>query len=130
MLGRIAPALAGVREVVVQADRGIGCSPSLLEGIAARGWYYLMRVQGSVRLLLDDGQEVAFGQQVGRGERWGSGCYAFKKHGWLRCRAIGYWRRGAEEPWLLVTKHAQIEAWSYAQRMWEELAFRDIKSGG
>lgn len=130
LLDRVAPALAGVAEVVIEADRGIGCSPKLLEGIAQRGWCYLMRVQSSVRLLLEGGEEVEFGQQVRRGERWQAECYAFKKHGWLQCRALGYWGEDAEEAWLLVTNHAQIEAWSYAQRMWEELAFRDLKSGG
>lgn len=129
LLDRIAPALEGVAEVVVEADRGIGCSPRLLEGIAWRGWYYLMRVQSSVRLLLEGGEEVEFGNLVHRGERWQAECYAFKKHGWLRCRALGYWREDAQEAWLLVTNHPQVEALEYAKRMWEELAFRDIKSG-
>lgn len=131
LLERIAPALQGVPEVVVEADRGIGCSPRLLEGIARRGWYYLMRVPSSVRLLLEEGREVCFGEQVRRGECWqASGCYAFKKGGWLRCRALGCWRVDAGEAWLLVTNHPQVEAWHYAQRMWQELAFRDLKSGG
>lgn len=89
-----------------------------------------MRVQSSVRLLLAGGEEVEFGQQVRRGARGQAECYAFKQHGWLRCRALGYWGEDAEVAWLLVTNHAQIGAWSYAQRMWEELAFRDLKSGG
>lgn len=129
LLDRIAPALAGVAEVVVEADRGIGCSPKLLEGIASRGWYYLVRVQSSVRLRLEDGTEVSFGEQVPRGQSWQAACRAFKKHGWLECRALGYWGEESQEAWLLVTNHPKVGAQAYGERMWEELSFRDMKSG-
>lgn len=36
----------------------------------------------------------------------------------------------ADEPWLLVTNHPFVTAAEYGMRMWEELAFRDLKSGG
>jgi len=118
--GQVAWAVPRGLEVLVEADRGIGCSPGLLLGISALGWYYLVRVQSGVRLVLADGVEVCFGEQVSRGQYWSGWCYAFKKHGWLRCRAIG---------WLLLTNHWRVHGGWYARRMWEELAFRDWKSG-
>ncbi len=130
LLKRIAPAIPQGQEVLVQADRGIGCSPALLQAIAQQGWYYLMRVQKSVRLVLEDGREVAFGTQVAQGEVWQAEVWAFKKAGWLRCRVLGWWRAGSDEPWLLITNHPSVEVSAYRVRMWEELAFRDFKSGG
>lgn len=130
LLERVAPAVPHGREVLVQADRGIGGSPALLHAIAQRGWYYLVRVQKSVRLILADGREVAFGTQVARGQVWQAEGWAFKKAGWLRCRALGWWRAGSDEPWLLVTNHPTVEVSAYRVRMWEELGFRDFKSGG
>ncbi len=65
----------------MQADRGIGCSPALLQAITQLGWYYLMRVQNSVRLVLEGGREVVFGTQVARGQAWQAGVWAFKKAG-------------------------------------------------
>ncbi len=130
LLDRIASVVPPGREVLVEADRGIGCSPALLRAIARRGWYYLMRVQRTVRLILEDGREVEFGTQVCPGELFESVGWAFKKGGWLRCRALGWWREGCEEAWLLVTNHLSVEVSAYRVRMWEELAFRDFKSGG
>ena len=127
--GQVAWAVPRGLEVLVEADRGIGCSPGLLLGISALGWYYLVRVQSGVRLVLADGVEVCFGEQVSRGQYWSGWCYAFKKHGWLRCRAIGWWRANQEEGWLLLTNHWRVHGGWYARRMWEELAFRDWKSG-
>ena len=37
---------------------------------------------------------------------------------------------GHDEPWYLVTNYPQIEGRKYGMRMWEELTFRDYKSGG
>lgn len=73
LLDQLAPVLPAQSRVLVQADRGIGTSPALLEAIA---------------------------------------------------------RRGAAQPWLLVTNWPQAQARWYGLRMWEEAAFKDLKSGG
>ncbi len=130
LLKRIAPAIPHGQEVRGEADRGIGCSPALLRAITQQGWYYLVRVQNSVRLVLEDGQEVAFGAQVAQGQVWQAEVWAFKKAGWLRCRALGGWRSGSDEPWRLVTNHPAMAVSAYRVRMWEALAFRDFTSGG
>jgi hypothetical protein len=131
LLTRIAAALPARCRVLVQADRGIGTSPALLQAIQQRGWFYLVRVQGQVRLRLDDGRLVRFAALVPRpGRRWAGWAYAFKKAGWCRCWAVGQWRRPHQEPWLLVTNWPSAQGSWYGLRMWEEVAFRDLKSMG
>jgi Transposase DDE domain len=128
---RLATALPADCRVLVQADRGIGTSPDLLRAIHQRGWYYLVRVQGQVRLRLDDGRTVRFAMLVPRpGRRWAGWAYAFKKAGWCRCWVVGQWRRPHQEPWLLVTNWPGAQGSWYGLRMWEEVAFRDLKSMG
>ena len=55
---------------------------------------------------------------------------AFKKRGWRPCWAVGRWQGRYAQPWLLLTNWPQAQANWYGLRMWEEAAFRDLKSGG
>lgn len=131
LLRWVAPAIPAGCRVLVQADRGIGTSPELLRGIQALGWYFLVRLQGQVRLILQDGREVSFSELVPQvGRRWSGWVWAFKKAGWLRCWAVGCWKAGSKEPWLLLTDWPEAQENWYGLRMWEELAFRDFKSHG
>jgi hypothetical protein len=117
--------------VLVEADRGIGCSPNLLKAIQAMGWYYLVRVTGNVHLILQDGKEVCFSSLVPSiGQSWSAEVYAFKKAGWLKCWAVGQWKPHYDEAWLLLTNLPEAEGDWYAIRMWQELAFKDFKSTG
>jgi hypothetical protein len=118
-------------QVLVQADRGIGTSPALLSDIERRQWYYLMRVQRLVSVRTADGEQVAIGELVRkRGDKFEGEVQAFKKAGWLTVRALCQWRRKHKEPWLLVTNCPWVRTRHYGMRMWEEEAFRDLKSGG
>jgi len=131
LLGQVAAAIPPGVKVLVEADRGLGCSPDLIERVERRGWFYLFRVQNSVRLQLEAGREVSFGQMVPQpGRCWSQNVRAFKKAGWSACRALGYWKVGQEEPWLLLTNWPGASTSDYAVRMWEEHAFRDLKSNG
>lgn len=40
------------------------------------------------------------------------------------------WLENAQAPWSLVTNDPTLTGWEYAQRMWMEAAFRDLKSHG
>lgn len=117
-------------QVLVQADRGIGTSPELLEAIEEMGFYYLVRVQNQVHLILEDGTEVTFGALVAKGSKWSGKVYAFKKAGWLRCWAVAQWKANYDEPWLLLTNFPEAQGNWYAIRMWQEVAFKDFKSNG
>jgi len=133
LLGWVAPAIPAGYTVLVQADRGIGTSPALLRRIEKRAWYYLVRVQSDVHLIRQDTeQEVVFGQMLQRPGQvpWSGWVQAFKKAGWLRCYALAYWGRDHKEPWLLLTNYPGAQSQWYGWRMWEELAFRDLKSSG
>lgn len=61
---------------------------------------------------------------------WQGEVRAFKKAGWLSCRALAQWGKGHQEPWLLLTNYPPAQAEWYGVRMWEELAFKDLKSNG
>jgi Transposase DDE domain len=129
---QIAPALPPGVPVLVQADRGIGCSPDLIAAVERRHWHYLFRVQRSVELVLEDGRRVGFGNLVPRPGRccWPQPVRAFKKAGGVACHALGYWKVGRKEPWLLLTNWPAATTTKYGLRMWEEAAFRDLKSNG
>jgi hypothetical protein len=131
LLQQVAAGMPAGKTVLVQADRGIGCSPELLRRIQALGWYYLVRVQGQVRLRLEDGRCVAFRELLTQPARpWSGWVWAFKKAHWERCWAVAQWKRPHEQPWLLLTNWPNAQGHWYAVRMWEELAFRDLKSCG
>lgn len=131
LLRWVAAGMPPGRRVLVQADRGIGTSPRLLQAIAALEWSYLVRVTGHVRLRLADGRETVFRELApARGQEWKGAVQAFKKAGWISCWAITAWAAGAREPWLLLTNDPGAQAPGYGRRMWEEEAFKDFKSNG
>lgn len=116
----------GVR-VLVEADRGIGTSPDLVRMIEEPGWWYLVRVQGQVRIQADN-RESAFSQLVSApGMRFKGRVKAFKGAGWIECFALGEWSSGQKGPWLLLTNHPDAGADWYGIRWYEECAFKDFK---
>jgi hypothetical protein len=121
---------AGV-SVRVLADRGIGTSPLLMRGIAALGWTFLFRVTKQSKLILPDGEEVTFYDQVSQpGQHYCASGLVFKKRGRIPGHVRVLWRADAQERWALVTNDPRLSGWEYAQRMWIEQAFRDLKSHG
>lgn len=131
LLRQVSKGLRSGSTVLVQADRGIGTSPELLKAVQSMGWYFLVRVQGHTRVLLEDGRELPFSSLVPRpGRGWKGSVWAFKKRGWLPCWAVGRWDPRYREPWLLLTNWPTAQGSWYGLRMWQEVAFRDFKSTG
>lgn len=117
--------------VQVLADRGIGTSPRLMRGLMELGWTFLFRVTKQSKVILPDGQEVTFYQQVTQpGSSYQASGQVFKKRGRLLAHVRVLWAPDAQEPWALVTNDPALTGWEYAQRMWMEEAFRDLKSHG
>lgn len=117
--------------VRVLADRGIGTSPLLMRGIAALGWTFLFRVTRQSKLILPDGEAVTFFDQVSQpGQGYCASGLVFKKRGRIPAHVRVLWREDAQERWALVTNDRRLSGWEYAQRMWIEEAFRDLKSHG
>ena len=117
--------------VRVLADRGIGTSPDLMRGIMAMRWTFLFRVTKQSKLILPNGDEVTFYDQVTRpGTCYAASGTVFKQRGRVPAHVRVLWGRDAQERWALVTNDPKLTGWEYAQRMWIEEAFRDLKSHG
>ena len=131
LLDWVAGGIPAGRKVTVMVDRGIGSSPRLLRAIAERGWHYLARVPKSVLIQGPEGGTRPIGSLIQlEGERWEGEVRAFKRAGWIQCRALGEWGRGHREPWLILTNDPRATVKKYGQRWWEELTFKDCKSNG
>jgi hypothetical protein len=121
---------AGVR-VRVLADRGIGTSPLLMRGIIALGWTFLFRVTKRSQLILASGTEVTFYDQVSTpGQAYYANGLVFKQRGRIPAHVCVLWADHARQAWALVTNDPRLSGWEYAQRLWIEEAFRDLKSHG
>lgn len=131
LLKQVRAGLPAGMPVRVLADRGIGTSPLLLRGIAALGWTFLVRVTKQSKIILADGAQVTFFEQVQQpGQRYDASGVVFKKRGRIPAHVRVLWGQQAQERWALVTNDPQLTGWEYAQRMWIEEAFRDLKSHG
>lgn len=116
-------------EVTVLADRGIGTSPDLCRCIAQLGWHYLFRVTCQTKVCTPEA-DFTIAKMVSEGEIWVCEGKVFKKRGRLDAQAVAIWSEGYDEPWALVTNNLTLTGHEYANRNWEEQAFRDLKSGG
>lgn len=117
--------------VRVLADRGIGTSPRLMRGIMALGWTFLFRVTKQSKLILPTGEAVCFYDHVSApGQTYAASGLVFKKRGRIPAHVRVLWGRQAQDRWALVTNDPTLTGWEYAQRMWIEAAFRDLKSHG
>jgi hypothetical protein len=113
------------------ADRGIGTSPALMRGVMEMGWTFLFRVTKQSKIVFPDGEAVCFYDQVKeQGERYDASGLVFKKRGLVPAHVRVLWREGGQEPWSLVTNDPDLDGYEYAERMWIEEAFRDLKSYG
>lgn len=129
LLKQVQAGLPASMAVLVLADRGIGCSPDLCKAVAALGWHYLFRVTCQTKIVTEQG-DYTIAQQVQPGELWAASGQVFKQRGKLTGRALARWSVGYDEPWALVTNAPEVTGAEYAQRMWQEASFRDLKSGG
>jgi hypothetical protein len=132
LLAEVAALVPPGTHVVLMTDRGLSW-PSLLDHCRRRGWSFLCRVQGSTRVATADGTCGPIRDRAPRpGTRWQGRGRAFLKAGWRPVNVVAVWRRGDDEPWLLVTDLAPawVRCAQYRHRMDEELSFRDDKSSG
>lgn len=131
LLKHVRAGLPPHRTVRVLADRGIGTSPTLMRGIEALGWTFLFRVTKQSKIVFKDGTDVTFYEQVTRpGQSYHASGEVFKKRGRISAHVRVLWGEKAQDRWALVTNDPQLTGWEYAQRMWIEEAFRDLKSHG
>jgi hypothetical protein len=118
-------------KVRVLADRGIGTSPALMRGVMELEWTFLFRVTKQSKLVLPDGTDVTFQQQVTQpGQSYAASGTVFKQRGRVPAHVRVLWHPDAREPWALVTNDPALSGWEYADRAWIEECFRDLKSYG
>lgn len=136
LIGRLIAEVAALvppdTQVVLMTDRGLSW-PSLFDQCRRVGWSFLCRVQRQTRVQTADGQSGTIGDLAPRpGTRWQGRGRAFLKAGWRDLNIVAVWRRGDDEPWLLVTDlpPAWLRCTQYRHRMDAELSFRDDKSSG
>jgi hypothetical protein len=123
--------LAPGTPVRLLADRGIGTSPALMRGLLDLGWTFLFRVTRQSKLILPDGTDCTFYDQVqSPGECYAASGLVFKKRGRIPAHVRVLWGTSAQARWSLVTNDPDLTGWEYAERMWIEEAFRDLKSHG
>jgi hypothetical protein len=131
LLQQVASGLPKGREVRVLADRGIGTSPALMRGVMALGWHFLFRVTKQSKIVLENGQAVTFHDQVQQpGQAYAASGLVFKRRGRIPAHVRVVWGQQAQAPWSLVTNDPTLTGFEYAQRMWIEELFRDLKSHG
>jgi hypothetical protein len=131
LLKQVKAGLPPHTRVRVLADRGIGTSPLLLRGIAALGWHFLVRVTKQSKLVLPTGEAICFYDQVtAPGQHYAAEGKVFKNRGRIPAHVRVLWGDTAQDRWALVTNDPTLTGWEYAQRMWIEQAFRDLKSHG
>ena len=111
------------------ADRGIGTSPTLCRAVANLNWYFLFRVTCQSKVCTDEG-DFTIAKMVAEGGQRSRHGKVFKQRGRIEARAIAIWTAGYDQPWALVTNDPALDGFEYANRNWQEQAFRDLKSGG
>jgi hypothetical protein len=130
LLSWIAPAMPAGHIPLVEADRGIGNSSALAQGVADMGWHFLFRVRDNVRVRLTDGRQMSLADLIRPGRPWSGSGEVFKKGGWVSVHIHLIWKRSMTEPWCIVTNAPQAPAAWYVARMWQDESFRDLKGGG
>lgn len=131
LLKQVKTGLPKDMKVRVLADRGIGTSPLLMRGIMAMGWTFLFRVTKQSKIVLPNGDAVCFYDQVtAPGQTYCASGIVFKKRGRIAGHVRVLWGNHAQDRWALVTNDPTLTGWEYAQRLWIEEAFRDLKSHG
>jgi len=115
---------------LLQADRGIGTSPRLIQAVERLGWCYLFRVQNDTRCCPRSGVSRPLHHLVKRGEHWRGQAVVFKNAGWVATTVLVIWERAYHEPWCLVTNAPYVSDFTYGLRYWQEASFRDLKSDG
>jgi hypothetical protein len=92
---------------------------------------FLFRVTKPSKIILPSGEAVCcYDQVTAPGQTYQASGRVFKKRGRIPAHVRVLWGKDAQDRWALVTNDPALSGWEYAQRMWVEQAFRDIKSHG
>jgi hypothetical protein len=132
LLDQVAKLLPARVRVIWLADRAFG-TPQFTDQVVARGWDYVVRVQGQTHYRDRGGREGRLRSLVThRRQRCKLRGQVFKKRGWREAAVVVYWGKHHKTPLCLVT--SLRAAWEvialYRQRYAIEAFFRDCKRAG
>ena len=132
LLDVVVPLLPKGVSVTCLADRAFG-TPLFTDLLTARGWHYIVRVQGQTRCQDRKGLERPVQQLIRlRGQRAKLHGRVFKKYRWREASILVYWGRRHKDPLCLVSDWPPL--WYliqvYRRRYPIEATFRDYKSFG
>ena len=131
MLQNVLAVMPKGKTVILEADRGIGNSSRLMQGVAQQGAYFLFRISSQAVFTTEEQGALPLWQLARKGEKWhGHGALFTKKGRIVMCDVHILWEKGQDEPWCLATNLPGLKGEEYAFRVWEEESFRDFKSGG
>lgn len=118
------------KQIIVEADRGIGNSSNLMREVSEIGVDFLFRVKWSSIFTAKDGRSTSLRQLARRGEEWHGNGTLFTKDHKVDCDVHILWDQAQDEPWCLATSLQESTGHTYRFRAWQEESFRDLKSGG
>ena len=130
LIQRVMAALPQGCQPLLEADRGIGNSSNLMRAMNELGMSYLFRVKKGSVFTSRRGKQQKLHQLVKMGESKTLVGWIFTQERQTKAFVHLIWEAGQKEPWCLVSNDATIQGHDYAQRVWQEESFRDLKSGG
>jgi hypothetical protein len=130
LLQQVQALLPRDQAVLLLADRGLGTSPTWQERLSDMNCRYLLRVQRTTLIRLQDHKPQPLTRLVGYGQVWTGRAQVFKKAGWQWKWVYLVWEVGYAEPCCLFSNQADLSADLYTKRFQHEASFRDLKSDG
>jgi hypothetical protein len=130
LLQQVRNVLPEDQAVLLLADRGLGTSPAWQARLSELNWRYLLRVQRSTLIRLQDHKPQPLARLVGYGQVWTGRAQVFKKAGWQWKWVYLVWEVGYAEPCCLFSNQPDLSPDLYTRRFQHEASFRDLKSDG
>jgi hypothetical protein len=136
MVAEVAAALPPGCIVTLIGDRGV-TGPALIDLCRDRGWHFVLRLSVSatqankVRRPGEDARRL-WDLVTGPGQRLAARVALYQEAGWRTVELTVHWRRGADEPWVLVSDRpaGMARVKEYRRRTRVEATYADCKKRG
>lgn len=132
MLKKLGPVLPKDKDIILEADRGIGNSSNLMREVDDTGTDFLFRVNISAIFTSKEGISSPLRDLARRGETFHAKGSLFTQDREIEeCEIHILWdEEDCDEPWCLATNMSGLTGKEYKLRVWQEESFRDLKSAG
>lgn len=130
MMQQICACLPAASRPILLADRGIGHSSTLMKKLQKQQIRYLLRIKWEARFTDETGDTAVLHERAQPGLPWKAEGTLFTHQRQVASQVHIRWDVDCPQPWCLATNDPTISSLAYAQRVWQEESFRDLKSGG